>query len=49
VSEHIVLAHAGEEALPILIPIVLVIVFMIIKSRRHFDGDRDDRGENKDE
>ncbi len=45
-SQEIVLAHAGEESLPILIPIVLVVIFTIVKARR--DANRPDDEERSD-
>lgn len=48
-SEYIVLAHAGEEALPVVLPIVLVVLFMMIKSRRDSEKDRNAPSEHEDE
>jgi hypothetical protein len=44
VNDVIVLAHAGEEALPVFIPLVVIAVLIAI-ARRRGEGDR---GEDED-
>ena len=41
-GDYIVLAHAGEEALPVLLPIMVIGIFLAIKSSRAHDGPDDD-------
>jgi hypothetical protein len=46
--DTIVLAHMGEEALPLLLPLILAVVFLYISARHARRDDGDDRdGEDR--
>lgn len=48
VNDYIVLAHAGEEGLSVFIPVFLIGLFFVAKSRRASRDDDDEERSNPD-